>query len=1004
MPSHRLPDGTVPILLSGDTPELVSADAAAVFGYVQEHPEVAPDRIADMIFRVRVARRYRALAMVAGADDLSSALRAVADGREHPLVVRTNTPATARRVGLVFPGQGSQRPGMGRLFYESVPAYRAEVDRCAEAFEHHFGESPLKYLLDDNVPGNGACTVQPALFTQMAALAAMWRSFGLSPHVTVGHSQGEIAAAYVCGAVSLADATLVVGSRARAADEVASGDYAMAVIAADRDTCDDLLARRCGWAELSVVNSTGINGISGDRATVQAIVDEVAERAVFARVIGVSYPAHTSMMNGLADELRAAVAYRLKNSTFLDTDVDCIGATLGGPVPIDMPADEYWFLNLRNVVRFDKAIAAATALGVNTFVELAEHPTLQLAIHENLRGVECEQPALVVGTSDRAAADLGVLTRNLATLAVHHADYPWDCLRAEPDGRTALPLMDFPNAPMARVHLWQPYATVTTAPPVPQQPTAKPTPARLLVEDWVRLSRRTLVPPRSIGIVDHTGACAELVAAVVDAATQTGATAALIDHVSADLDTYVVLLPPSSQRDVARAAAEVTTFFGEHTWWRGISDTVSACWLVTVGGEAVLAADPPPNLVHAAASAGFRSLGAQHPGVRFRHLDLPGGLGAADAGAAIVSAVHTREESELALRDGGLYAKRVVAPDATIVDPDTTLPAHVLIVGGAGHLGLEFCEHFARRGAGRITLVNRSGKTVAVADRLRRIRSATKAQIRVDRCDITDADAVSTLAELHRDDPADLIIHAAVDYSGVELEDITSAAVDAALQGKVVGISRLLEVFPRTRDGRVLLCSSISATVGGRGMILYAASNRMLDALALSLQSEGVNCISLQWGHWNVHADEDGSAAAMLANLGVIPMRPADALAVGMNPLRRNAIVAAFDSDRARSVLETCGRGELLAQLESRPAAELPAAGDDAELSKRFLKLLAETIGVDGVEAIDKTVPMVAIGLDSLQALEVRRRVKVEFDHDLEVADLLGGASIEKVLARLGAS
>jgi mycobactin polyketide synthetase MbtD len=75
----------------------------------------------------------------------------------------------------------------------------------------------------------------------------------------------------------------------------------------------------------------------------------------------------------------------------------------------------------------------------------------------------------------------------------------------------------------------------------------------------------------------------------------------------------------------------------------------------------------------------------------------------------------------------------------------------------------------------------------------------------------------------------------------------------------------------------------------------------------------------------------------------------------------------------------------------------------DGDLSQRFMRLVAETIGVDGVDSIDTTIPMVAIGLDSLQALEFRRRVKLEFDHDLEVSDLLSGASAGQVLARLGA-
>ncbi len=395
-PAYRLPNGAVPVLVSADSPELMRRDGAALLSYTESHPEAGPDRIAEMIFRTRSARKYRALAMAADRDQLTSALRAVIDSRVHPHVVTSTTPAAPRRLAYVFPGQGGQRPGMGKMFYESIPAFRAEVDLCAQEFARQLGHSPLEYLLDEHLPAEDiACTVQPALFTQMAGIAAMWQSFGIAPTVTVGHSQGELAAAYLSGTMPLADAVLVVGTRARAADEFTSGDYAMAVAAADRDTCEEILARCSGWAELSVVNSPNMVGISGDRKAVHGIVETFTERGVFARVIGVQYPAHTSAINGLGDRMRAALRDRLQNPKFLDTEIGCLGGTLGAAITADLPVDQYWFWNLRNTVRFDKAITAAAELGVDTFVELAEHPTLQLAVRENLSSVE---------TPDRATA------------------------------------------------------------------------------------------------------------------------------------------------------------------------------------------------------------------------------------------------------------------------------------------------------------------------------------------------------------------------------------------------------------------------------------------------------------------------------------------------------------------------------------------------------------------------------------------------------------------------
>jgi mycobactin polyketide synthetase MbtD len=995
----------VPVLVSADSPDLLTADAVALRSYVTDHPEVAPQRIADMLFRTRSARRYRAVAMVSDREGLLGALEAVAAGRDHPLVVRGDSPAVPGRIAYVFPGQGGQRPGMGRLFYQTVPAFRAEVDRCATEFEREIGRSPLPYLLDVQSPADDAAgTVQPALFTYMAGLAATWRSFGVSAQATVGHSQGEIAAAYVAGLMTLTDAVRTVGIRADAADSFTRGDYAMAVVAAPRDECEDLIARCDGWAQVSVVNSPTMVGISGDRTTVEGIVDTLDGRGVFARTLRVRYPAHTTLITQVGDRVRTDLQRRLKHLRFLDAESDCIGSTFGDVIVDDVSVDRYWFYNLRNPVRFDKAVTAAADRDITAFVELAEHPTLQLAIRENLTSDETSR--MVVGTSNRAAEDLDEFTRNLLLVSVHDAEFDWAALGLESDRPAPLPLLDFPNSAMRDVRSWLPYtvpsgrqAPPTVAPAAPAAPAAAHTVPRLLVEEWVRLSQRSLVPPRTLGIVDHTGECADLAAALCHAAEDIGATGEVVggETPEAASDTRVILVPPYPALDDTAAAAAVADFFGSRTWWTGLPDGVTECWLVTIGGEMV-DGDPPPHPVAAALSAGFRSVGAEHPGVRFRHLDLA--TAAPDDALAIVAALHTGDESELVLRSTGLYAKR--AADHPVPEQDSTPPEHVLITGGTGTLGLEFCEHFARRGARRITLVSRSGETGAVADRLDALRSATSTRIQITRCDLGDEASVSRLADEYRDTPADLVIHAAVQYSGAELADLSVDAVGEALRAKVVGLRLLLNAFPRTDDCRIVLCSSVGASVGGRGLIAYAAANRMLDAIAHRLRADGVECVAVQWGQWSVTFDPDAASTAKLGVTGLLPMAPGDAMALGLSRLPGNAIVAAIDVDRARLILDTCGRAELLAALNA-PAVPTAVTDGGGDLSQRFLTLLAGAIGVDGADTIDTTVPMVAIGLDSLQALEFRRRVKLEFDHDLEVADLLGGASIGDVLAQLQA-
>ncbi|WP_082948711.1 nocobactin polyketide synthase NbtC [Mycobacterium sp. 1274756.6] len=1018
MGDYRLPNGASAVLLSSDDPDLLPAEAGSVLSYLRAHPEVTPAAVAAMLFRTRSPRRHRALVMATERAELVSALHALAGGHTHPSVITGATPAAPRTTGFVFPGQGGQRPGMGRLFYELAPEFRAEADRCADAFRDETGVSPLDYLLDPDHPDDDTATIaQPALFTQMCGLAALWRSFGVSPDAVIGHSQGEIAAAYTAGLVDLSDAVRVVAVRSRLTES--AGAYAMAILGAGRDHCEELLARTTGWAELAVINSPTATGISGDRATVRAVVDTCVERGTFARMIGVRYPAHTSMMGGLRDSVLAELGRCLRRLSFADGDIPCFGATLGAPVTTDLPVDHYWFWNLRNVVRFDKAVASAVQHGVDTFIELAAHPTLQWALQDNLAAAAAERDPLVLGTSELDAEDLGVFTAQLARVAVTDPNYRWERLRSDDD--VAYPLLPgFPNTVMTSTKLWLPYDEVLPARRTKSAPTTTPAPAepatnvtppeaptvRLLAEHWVPLTRRRLLAPRSIGIVDDGDANRGLVDALGDAAGALGARVCRLSEDGSDaaaIDTLVIFAPPGTHTEPAAACAAVTRFFGDRVWWPGLGDGIQDCWLVTVGGESVEAGSVA-DVTHAAISAGFRSIGAEHPGVRFRHLDLASDT--SPATSAIMAALHTAEESELALRGEVVYAKRV----AEVADPPTSVappPEHVVIIGGTGNVGLEFCDHYARAGARRITLVNRSGETTELAARLDALRAGGDAQITVHACDVTDPRAVAELSDQYRDSPAALIVHAAVHYSGAELDALTATDVETALQPKVLGIARVLDSFPRTDGCQVLLCSSIAASVGGRGMILYAAANRMLDALAGQWRAAGLDCIAVQWGLWST-LTMDRTAQHKVSSTGLAPMSSADALRAGLTFGVGNTVVAAFDLQRARSTLATCGRESLLHELGHSAPAPAPQGADNGEpvspqpdLKHHLTTLFAGTIGVDSADGIDVDTPLVALGLDSLQALEFRRRVHAEFDHDLAVADLLGGASITDVLAQL---
>ncbi|KAF0848191.1 nocobactin polyketide synthase NbtC [Nocardia caishijiensis] len=1051
MAEYRLPDGSVPVLLSSDTADGLRAEAAALRDYVDAHPEVTPERLADMLFRTRTPRRRRALILarptaVGGAGDqaalpgngaessseLRDSLNAIATGAEDDTVVLGDVPASSRRIGFVFPGQGSQRPGMGALFYARSQAYRTVVDECAAIHLERFGHSqPLHYLLgDEGQYEDTVWEVQPALMFHMTGLAALWQAAGVTPQATIGHSQGELAAGAVSGVMTLRDAVLAVTHRAHLVERISPRGYSMAVLGMDRESCEALLARHSGWAELSVVNSPHILAISGDRETIVDLVATATARGQFAREIRVAYPAHTSIVAELRADFVDMLGDEMSGTHFAASEIDCYGATLGAKIDTDLTHQDYWYWNLRNRVRFDKAVIAAGSDGVDLLIEVAEHPVLQLALQENL-GLVPTRPGLpqrdfrVLGTSLRTAEGLAEFTRNLAQVAVLDAGYRWDALRV--DDTVTLPLRDFPHTVTAPKRLWA--APDESATP-PELVIATPKPQRL-VEQWTPLQRRALTAPRSLLIVDHTGECAALAAALVTAADRHGAEARVVGPTELTaqterpgaVDSVVVLLPPVASDDTTTAVDALTSFYAEKGWTPALSALRPGgeCWLLTVGGESVHDSDPIPGLFQSGVAAGFRSVGIEQPGTLFRHLDLAADEDPIAQAARIVGAVHSSGEAELALRAGKLFVKRLVVDSTEDTGSLAEDLDHVVIVGGTGQLGLRFADQLARTGTGRVTLLSRSGETDAVAMEVARLRGLGATEIVVRSCDVSDPESAKAFGAEITDRPADLVIHAAVNYVDAELDQITAEAVRTAARAKPHGLDVLIDTVPLTTDCRVLLCSSMAATIGGRGQILYAVTNRMLDVAARRLRARGIAAASLQWGLWSVAGPLDEAGFARVEEAGVFPMVPGDAIDAGFAAPVRDGMIIAADWDFLREVLGAFGQDSVLTGLESgtsgasagsdsaekqafsAPPApqvqlESPAPADSAPLDLRVRTELLKVIGGDSAESIDATMPLVALGLDSLQALDFRKRVKAELNRDLPVAAILGGASLDDVV------
>ncbi|WP_435850644.1 type I polyketide synthase, partial [Streptomyces olindensis] len=214
--------GPVPVILSARTPQALAEAAGHLAAFVEAHPEVEVGPLAARLWHGRAKLEHRAGVITEDAGELQAALAALTDGNAHPaLIVGPGTTAPGR-TAFVFPGQGSQWAGMGSRLAAEGPLFAAHLAACQQELARWCDWDLLDILTSDNEDALARVDiVQPALFAVMTGIARLLEHYGITPDAVIGHSQGEIAAAHIAGALSLPDAIAVVTLRAQALTRLA---------------------------------------------------------------------------------------------------------------------------------------------------------------------------------------------------------------------------------------------------------------------------------------------------------------------------------------------------------------------------------------------------------------------------------------------------------------------------------------------------------------------------------------------------------------------------------------------------------------------------------------------------------------------------------------------------------------------------------------------------------------------------------------------------------------
>ncbi|WP_329222033.1 type I polyketide synthase [Streptomyces sp. NBC_01485] len=981
-------DGVVPWVVSGRGAGALAAQAERLAEYAGGVGEAELQGMAYRLVTGRATFADRAVVVGRNLAELTSRAEALASGAETSGVVAGSVVGSG--VVFVFPGQGAQWVGMGRELLAVSPVFAASVAECEAALSPWVEWSLTGVLAGDGAELAQVDVVQPVLWAVMVSLAAVWRSVGVVPVAVVGHSQGEIAAACVAGALSLEDAARVVAVRSRAITRLA-GTGGMVSVFASAERVAGLLVEGVGVA---AVNGPGSVVVSGEVAALDVFLAGCVEAGVEARRVAVDYASHSVMVEALESEITES----LQGVVSQAPAVPMLSTYTGEWVKPGELDGSYWYGNLRHRVRLADAVAELSAAGHGLFVEVSPHPVLTAAVQDTLD----ETPggdggAVALGTLRRDQGGAERLLTSVAEAFVHGADVDW---------RTVLPAgaghVDLPTYAFQRQRYWLSPASASA------QSAGSAGGTAMDEVFWSVVESGDLDAVADTLGVDGDRPLSEVLPALSawrgrqDEAAAIGSWRYRVDWLPARLDgpgalsgTWLVVAPPGVAAgrlaaecaaaladrgaEVVRGGAEATDAppaayvrilreagpvagvlsllaldsepAGADGVPRGLSGSLALAkaliaeqveaplWLATSGAvEATVdAAERPSDPGQAQVWALGRVYGLEYPDRWGGLIDLPTAL---DDAAALrlggVLAGGLGAEDQVALRPDGLLVRRLLrAPEPRAGGAGWRPHGTVLITGGTGGLGGQLAARLAREGARHLVLTSRRGPDAPGADELRAELVALGAEVTIAACDAADREALAELVarvEEKGGEPVTAVFHAAGIADTVPLDRTEPSHLAAAHRAKGIGTLNLEELLGDRLEAFVLF-SSNAAVWGSNGLGAYGSANAFLDAFAENRRRRGLPVTSIAWGLWEGEGMAQGRPSDEMVRRGLRPMAPEWAVTAMLRSVAAGETtlsVAAVDWELFHAAFASARRRPLIEDIDDvqRLLAEERAGAD----------------------------------------------------------------------------
>ncbi|MEW2378348.1 type I polyketide synthase [Micromonospora sp. NPDC047812] len=966
--------GVVPLVLSAVDAPALRDQAARLGAHLAAHPELEPADVAHALVTTRAAFGHRAVVLGRDTVGLTRALESFHLGEATPDTV-TGTALRAGDPVLVFPGHGNPWPATAVELLDRSPEFAAAIAECEAALTPHVDWSLTAVLRGAHgaPPSTDPRVTHPVRWALAVSLARWWRSLGVRPAAVVGHAHGEVAAACVAGALSLADAarTIALGSRVEADPDALAG---ITLRAAELPLYSAATGGRVDTDGLDVALwYRGLaDGVDVD-PVVRALLDEGHQVFVEATpgpvlAAGMREIARADAVVVAADDTDAGGWLRMLTVLAglhvhgVPVDWTAILGARPGP-PVQLPT--YAFQRQRYWPQAPVATGPALAGSDETdrhfweAVERADPQALAAAMRIDETAARSLDPALPLLSSWRRRR------RDESTVDSWRYRVTWK------------PVTVAPEATLSGAWLLVVPAAGAEHPLVDGA-------ARALGEGGAEVVRIDVTETDRQALADR----------LARTGVAPGAVAGVLSLLGLDDAAHPV--HPVVPAGLAGTYALVQAL--------GDAGVTAPLWCATAGAVSTGRADPLDRPRQAMLWGLGRVVALEHPDRWGGLVDLPTEPDPRDRARLVAVLAGVGAEDQLALRPSGVFARRLVRAhtDRTATGDWRPASGAVLVTGGLGSIGAQVARWLAREGVGELVLTGRQGPATPGADELADELRAAGATVTVAACDVADPDALRALVERLAGQGTRIgaVFHTAGVAHAAPVAATGVADLADALRAKVAGAVNLDEVCGDDLSAFVLF-SSGAGVWGGGHQGGYAAANAFLDALAEDRRRRGRAATAIAWGAWDGGGmvDAEGAADQMFRS-GVRAMRPDLAVSVVAEALDHGdttLTVADIAWDRFLQTYTLARPRPLIADVPE--VARLLAAGqpdDDAPDAASPLRgrlaglaaperrrVLLDLVRVHAAAVLRLSSPQALaadrsfreIGFDSLSAVEMRNRL-----------------------------